>query len=80
MIQEYAFQHAPNFARASSTFQKDERCVEVDCIVGDDHDEVYSTTRVAHDTLAKSTDKVTDYDINWSREGEKWVGVTCVDK
>lgn len=79
MIQEYAFEQAPSFARATSTFTRDDRCVEVDCVVGDSHDEVYSTTRAAHDRLAKSTKKVTDYDINWSREGEKWVGVTCID-
>lgn len=79
-IQEYAFENAPSWAKNTSTFARDERCEEVDCIVGDSHDEVYSATRMAFINLELANrKKVCDYDINWSREGEMWVGVTAID-
>ena len=65
---------APSFAKHSSSFKNDERCVEVDFVIGDDYTEVVKATQKLW-----LDNEFIDYDINWSIEGEKWVGVTCED-
>lgn len=81
MIQTYdaTDKNVPGYARHSSTFKTDKRCMEDAFVVGDDHDEVYSTTRGAWLELSKHTKKVTDYDVNWSTEGGMYVGVVAID-
>jgi hypothetical protein len=65
---------APGFAKHSSSFKNDERCIETHFIVGPDYNEVLV------DTLAIFTENgYIDYDVNYSTEGAAWVGVICED-
>lgn len=73
------FKNAPKWAQFSSTFKTDPRCKEVAAIYGESHEEVMVATKQAHIALQKSTDKVTDYDVNFDNVSQNWVGVTCID-
>jgi hypothetical protein len=66
--------NAPGFAKHSSTFKNDERCVEVHFVTGVDYNEVLVETLDLW-----SSNKLIDYDVNFSTEGGVWVGVTCED-
>ena len=73
-VQVYSKADAPGFAKHSSSFKTDERCVEVHFVVGADYQEVLV------ETLSLYTEnKLVDYDVNFSTEGAMYVGVTCVD-
>lgn len=75
MYQEFLPESAPGYAKHSSTFKNDDRCYEVAYFVGDDEREV--ATRTAEHFL-DSKDHI-DYDVNYSLEGDCWVGVVARD-
>lgn len=64
----------PSFAKANSTFARDETCKATYYIVGKDYDDVFDTAR----QLCFDIHGV-DYDVNWSLEGENYVGVVVED-
>ena len=70
----YTPEEAPSFARASSSFRSDSRCEDVFYIVGDDEYEVMENTNFIF-----SSGDFTDYDVNYSLEGDTFVGVLCRD-
>lgn len=71
----YTIESAPGFAKHASSFKTDERCYEVHFVVGDSYEEVLVEC-ISHITEDKT---LVDYDVNWSTEGHKFVGVTCRD-
>jgi hypothetical protein len=73
-METYTPENAPGFAKARSTFTNDERCYDAHYVVGSDYDEVRIWTVSIFDQGGYS-----DYDINWSTEGEQFVGVVCKD-
>lgn len=73
-MRTYSPDEAPGFAKASSTFTRDNRCEDVWYVVGEDYDEVYIMTK----TLFTEIDAV-DYDVNFSTEGNMFVGVVAQD-
>jgi hypothetical protein len=66
---------APGFAKASSSFARDETCKDVHYVTGSDYDQVYIMVKTLFDT----NDNLVDYDVNYSLEGDLFVGVTCED-
>jgi hypothetical protein len=60
----------PSFAKAASSFQRDDTCAPVFYVVGTEYDEVYNKTRELF-----TVGEMVDYDVNWSAEAEKYVGV-----
>jgi hypothetical protein len=74
-MKNYTAEDAPGFAKHSSSFKNDDRCYEVHFVVGDTYDEVVveCIRHMAHDKT------LVDYDVNWSTEGQQYVGVTCRD-
>lgn len=75
MVEVFELATAPSYAKHSSTFKTDPSCVEVFFFIGDDWDEVYLKTK----TVAQSSIRYVDYDVNWSNEGEKFVGIVVED-
>lgn len=68
------FSEAPGFAKHNSTFKNDSRCVAVDFVIGDSYAEVVLKTQELF-----TQGGYIDWDVNYSLEGGKWVGVTCKD-
>ncbi len=75
MLKQYTALDAPSSFSHISSFRTDDRCKDVHYVAGDDHDEVYDTTRA----LFESFDKIVDYDVAYDNVTELWVGVTCED-
>jgi len=75
MVQTYSIDNAPSFAKHSSSFKNDKRCYPVHFVVGAGYDEVQRQTKF----LAQADEDIVDYDVNYSTEGESYVGVTCKD-
>lgn len=73
-METYTPETAPSFVRASSSFTSDERCVDAHYVVDGDYDIVLTWTRSIFDKGGYS-----DYDVNFSTEGDKFVGVVCKD-
>jgi len=67
---------APGFAHHSSSFRNDDRCYEVDFIIGSNYDEVQQRTRMLYQ---RPDHEYSDYDVNYSTEGDMYVGITCRD-
>ncbi len=75
MFEQFTAETAPGYAKYSSTFKNDDRCYEVDFFVADTYDEAL---KAVLDRYLTGED-YSDYDINYSTEGGKYVGVTCRD-
>lgn len=73
-METYTPDTAPGFVKASSSFTKDERCEDAHYVVSDDYDIAYTWAKAIFDKGGYS-----DYDVNFSTEGGKFVGVVCKD-
>lgn len=75
MTTTYTSKDAPGFAKHSSTFRNDDRCYEVHYVVGDNYDDVRDEVI----RLIRRDSTLLDYDVNFSTEGDAYVGVTVRD-
>lgn len=75
MFETFTADTAPGFAKHASSFRSDDRCEDVYYVVGEDFKEVLTETLRLY-TLEKHI----DYDLSYSTEAAKWVGITTRDK
>jgi hypothetical protein len=66
---------APSWALHTSSFKNDERCIEVDVVIGEHYAQVLGQTQ----RLFQDSKTLVDYDLRFSTEGDAWVGITCED-
>lgn len=75
-VARYSPHNAPGFAKHSSTFKNDERCYDDAYFVGKNEHEVWGVTT---DTFMARPGHYIDYDVNYSTEGDCYVGVLARD-
>lgn len=74
-VERYTAENAPGFAKHASSFKNDDRCYEVDFVTGPDYDEVWTEIIKCYGT----GEGYSDLDVNFSTEGDCYVGITCRD-